>query len=158
MHPSHGAVVLSMRSVASSLQLRVPSMLNDRPRQQILLVEDYADAREMYAEYLRFSGFDVVEAANGIEALSLAGSVPPDIILMDLCLPVMDGWEATRKLKADQKTAGIPIVALTGQVLDGLTEGARKAGCDALIEKPCPPEDLVREVRRLLSRTDPVSS
>jgi CheY-like chemotaxis protein len=85
---------------------------SDRPR--VLLVDDYPDAREMYSEYLQFSGFDVIEAANGMEALQRAADEAPDIILMDLSLPVMDGWEATRRLKSDPRTAEIPVVALTG--------------------------------------------
>lgn len=120
----------------------------DRPR--VLLVDDYPDAREMYAEYLDFSGFDVVEAANGMEALQRAADTAPDIILMDLSLPVMDGWEATRRLKADARTAHIPVVALTGHALAGISEGARKAGCDAFVTKPCLPEDLVKEIRKVL--------
>ena len=76
----------------------------ERPR--VLLVDDYPDAREMYSEYLEFSGFDVIEAANGMEALQRAVDAAPDIILMDLSLPVMDGWEATRRLKADERTGG----------------------------------------------------
>jgi two-component system, cell cycle response regulator DivK len=62
----------------------------------------------------------------------------------------MDGWEATRRLKADLRTAGIPVVALTGHALAGISEGARKAGCDAFVTKPCLPEDLVKEIRRIL--------
>ena len=126
----------------------------DRPR--VLLVDDYPDAREMYTEYLEFSGFDVVQAGNGVEALQRAADAAPDIILMDLSLPVMDGWEATRRLKADQRTAGIPVVALTGHALAGISEGARKAGCDAFVTKPCLPEDLVKEIRRILDH--PASS
>jgi len=121
-------------------------------RPQVLLVDDYADAREMYTEYLEFSGFDVVQAANGIEALERAVESGPDIILMDLSLPVMDGWEATRRLKADQRTADIPVVALTGHALAGISEGAKKAGCDAFVTKPCLPEDLVTEIRKVLDR------
>ena len=120
----------------------------DRPR--VLLVDDYPDAREMYTEYLEFSGFDVVEAGNGMEALQRAVDTTPDIILMDLSLPVMDGWEATRRLKADQRTKAIPVVALTGHALAGISEGARQAGCDAFVTKPCLPEDLVREIRKIL--------
>jgi CheY-like chemotaxis protein len=120
----------------------------DRPK--VLLVDDYPDAREMYSEYLQFSGFEVVEAANGIEALQRAADTAPDIILMDLSLPVMDGWEATRRLKADGRTADIPVVALTGHALAGISEGARQAGCDAFVTKPCLPEDLVREIRKVL--------
>jgi CheY-like chemotaxis protein len=120
----------------------------DRPR--VLLVDDYPDAREMYAEYLEFSGFEVVEAENGMEALQRAVEASPDIILMDLSLPVMDGWEATRRLKADKRTAQIPVVALTGHALAGISEGAKKAGCDAFVTKPCLPEDLVKEIRKIL--------
>jgi two-component system, cell cycle response regulator DivK len=120
----------------------------DRPR--VLLVDDYPDAREMYSEYLEFSGFDVIEAGNGMEALQRAVETCPDIILMDLSLPVMDGWEATRRLKADERTAAIPVVALTGHALAGISEGAKKAGCDAFVTKPCLPEDLVREIRKIL--------
>src|SRR5471032_1483743 len=104
----------------------------------------------MYTEYLEFSGFDVVQAGNGMEALQRAIDATPDIILMDLSLPVMDGWEATRRLKADQRTSAIPVVALTGHALAGISEGAKQAGCDAFVSKPCLPEDLVREIRRIL--------
>jgi two-component system cell cycle response regulator DivK len=123
----------------------------DRPR--VLLVDDYPDAREMYAEYLDFSGFEVIEAANGMEALQRAADTTPDIILMDLSLPVMDGWEATRRLKADARTAHIPVVALTGHALAGISEGAKKAGCDAFVIKPCLPEDLVKEIRKVLEES-----
>ena len=119
-------------------------------RLRVLLVDDYPDAREMYSEYLQFSGFDVVEATNGMEALKSAVESSPDIILMDLSLPVMDGWEATRRLKADERTASIPVVALTGHALAGISEGAKRAGCDAVVTKPCLPEDLVKEIRRIL--------
>jgi CheY-like chemotaxis protein len=126
----------------------------DKPR--VLLVDDYPDAREMYSEYLTFSGFDVIEATNGQEALQHAVESSPDIILMDLSLPVMDGWEATRRLKADRRTSGIPVVALTGHALAGISEGARRAGCDAFVTKPCLPEDLVKEIRKILEQ--PASS
>jgi CheY-like chemotaxis protein len=116
----------------------------------ILVVDDYQDAREMYAEYLQFSGFRVAEARNGNEALAQAFSLRPDLILMDLSLPGMDGWEATRVLKADDRTKHIPVVALTGHALAGASEGARKAGCDSFVTKPCLPDDLVVEVRRML--------
>jgi two-component system cell cycle response regulator DivK len=107
----------------------------DRPR--VLVVDDYPDAREMYSEYLKYCGFDVIEAGNGMEALERAEDSAPDIILMDLSLPVMDGWEATRRLKAGQSTAHIPVVALTGHALAGISEGAKKAGCDVFVTKPC---------------------
>jgi CheY-like chemotaxis protein len=117
----------------------------------ILVVDDYQDAREMYAEYLQYSGFRVAEARNGNEAVTQARSLKPDLIPMDLSLPGMDGWEATRVLKADEATRRIPIVALTGHALAGASEGARKAGCDSFVTKPCLPDDLVVEVRRMLN-------
>jgi CheY-like chemotaxis protein len=119
-------------------------------RPLILVVDDYQDAREMYAEYLQYSGFRVAEAKNGNEAVAQARSLRPDLILMDLSLPGMDGWEATRVLKADEATRHIPIVALTGHALAGASEGARKAGCDSFVTKPCLPDDLVVEVKRML--------
>jgi two-component system cell cycle response regulator DivK len=119
----------------------------------ILVVDDYEDAREMYAEYLRFCGFRVAEARNGNEALEQAFALMPDLILMDLSLPGMDGWEATRQLKADERTRQIPVVALTGHALAGASEGARRAGCDSFVTKPCLPDDLVVEVRRMLEQS-----
>src|SRR6185369_7482314 len=98
----------------------------------------------------KFSGFRVAEARNGFEALESAQSLLPDIILMDLALPRMDGWEATRRLKSDPRTRHIPIVALTGHALAGHAEGAREAGCDAFVTKPCLPDALVTEIKRLL--------
>jgi two-component system, cell cycle response regulator DivK len=127
--------------------------VNSRPR--VLLVDDYPDAREMYSEYLQYSGFDVIEAGNGVEALERAADSAPDVILMDLSLPVMDGWEATRRLKADRTTAEIPVVVLTGHTLAGSFDGAMRAGCDAFVSKPCLPEDLVKEIKKVLK---PLSS
>ncbi len=125
--------------------------MTDEHAPLILVVDDYQDAREMYAEYLQFSGFRVAEARNGIEALDQAFALQPDLILMDLSLPGMDGWEATRQLKADDRTKRIPIVALTGHALAGASDSARKAGCDSFVTKPCLPDDLVVEVRRMLN-------
>lgn len=116
----------------------------------VLVVEDYQDAREMYAAYLQFSGFEVAEATNGLEAIEKAQQLLPDIILMDLALPRLDGWEATRRLKKDARTRDIPIVALTGHALPGHAEGAQQAGCDAFVTKPCLPDALVAEIKRLL--------
>ena len=129
---------------------------NAKPR--VLVVDDYPDAREMYGEYLEYSGYEVIQAANGVEALQRAIDDAPDIILMDLSLPVMDGWEATRRLKADARTASIPVVALTGHALAGISEGARQAGCDAFVTKPCLPEDLVVEIKRVLEQNSAAST
>ena len=117
----------------------------------VLVVEDYQDAREMYMAYLQFSGYRVAEATDGFEAVEKTIELLPDIILMDLALPRMDGWEATRRLKSDERTKDIPIVALTGHSLAGFAEGARLAGCDAFVTKPCLPDALVAEIQRMLA-------
>jgi two-component system, cell cycle response regulator DivK len=121
----------------------------------ILLVDDYEDNRAMYAQFLTFAGFRVAEAANGKQALEKAGELLPDLVVMDLSLPVMDGWEATRRLKRDERTRGIPVLALTGHALGRHSEGARDAGCDGFVTKPCLPEDLVTAIRRMLEGGPP---
>lgn len=118
----------------------------------ILVVDDYADNREMYSAYLRFQGLDVVEAANGTEALEHAFERHPDLVVMDLSLPGVDGWQATRMLKADVRTKDIPVIAVTGHALAGAPERAAEAGCDGFLTKPCLPEDLLREIQRMLDR------
>jgi len=117
----------------------------------VLVVDDFQDNREMYAEFLAYQGFRVIQAANGVEALDQAFSNRPDIIIMDLSLPVMDGWEATRRLKADRRTNDIPVVALTGHAMQGHSKGAIEAGCDSFVAKPCLPDQLVAEIRKMLS-------
>ena len=118
----------------------------------ILVVDDYADNREMYSAYLRFQGLEVVEAANGTEALEHAFDRRPDLVVMDLSLPGVDGWEATRVLKADPRTKNIPVIAVTGHALAGASERATAAGCDGFLTKPCLPEDLLREIQHMLER------
>jgi CheY-like chemotaxis protein len=117
----------------------------------VLIVDDFADAREMYAEYFEFLGYKVSTAENGLEAIEKATVERPDLILMDLSLPVLDGWEATRRLKRDERTRDIPVIALTGNALAGHEEHARKAGCDSFLTKPCLPEDVEKEMRKILS-------
>ena len=112
----------------------------------------------MYAAYLQFSGFQVAEATNGVEAIDKSIELMPDIILMDLALPKMDGWEATRRLKMDERTRHIPVVALTGHALAGHAEGARQAGCDSFVTKPCLPDALVAEIHRMLAARKPNSA
>jgi len=122
----------------------------DRPP-LVLLVDDFQDNREMYAMYLEHAGMQVAEAGNGHEALDQAFRLLPDLIVMDLSLPGIDGWEATRRLKADEQTKKIPVVALTSHALEGYSEGAREAGCDAFVTKPCLPEQLLSEIRKVLA-------
>jgi CheY-like chemotaxis protein len=115
-------------------------------RLNILLVEDYDDAREMYRAYLEFSGYSVHTARDGHEALEKARMLMPDLILMDLSMPGLDGWEATRQLKADPATSDLVIVALSAHALAAEGERARQAGCDGFIAKPCLPHDLVEQM------------
>ena len=122
-----------------------------RDRALVLLVEDQPDLRQLYAQQLTLSGFDVIEASNGVEAVAHTASHVPDVVLMDLSLPVMDGWEATRQLKSDDRTAHIPVVALTAHDGSGELQRATRAGCDWFVPKPCPPDALIAEVRRVLS-------
>ena len=116
----------------------------------ILVVDDYEDNRDMYSQYLQFAGLRVAEAANGKEALSKTAELMPDLIVMDLSLPGVDGWQATRMIKEDPKTRDILVLALTGHALEGASQGAKDAGCDAFLTKPCLPEDLHQEIQRRL--------
>jgi two-component system, cell cycle response regulator DivK len=117
----------------------------------ILVVEDFADAREMYRDYLEYSGFRVETACDGREAIEKARALNPDLILMDLSLPGVDGWEATRLLKADPETRHLLIIALSAHALATEGDRARAAGCDGFIAKPCLPPDLVTEITRYLN-------
>lgn len=123
----------------------------------VLLVDDYADAREMYGYYLARHGFRVEEAADGHEALDKALTLGPDIILMDLSLPGIDGWELARLLKQDSRTTGVPIIALTAHALNGEEQRARGAGCDGFVTKPCLPQALAEEMTRVLQGVPPGS-
>jgi CheY-like chemotaxis protein len=119
-------------------------------KKRVLVVDDFDDAREMYAEYLEFAGFQVETARNGQEAVEKAQEATPDIILMDLSLPVMDGWEATRLIKQDLRTRDIPVMALSGHVLAGSENHAKEAGADEFVAKPCLPQDLENKIRTML--------
>src|SRR5919197_5758259 len=123
-----------------------------RNRPLVLIVEDQHELRQLYVQELVLSGFDVIEAANGVDAIAHTASLAPDVVLMDLSLPILDGWEATRRLKADDRTAHIPIVALTAHDGSGELQRATSAGCDWFVPKPCPPDALVAEIRRVLER------
>ncbi len=118
----------------------------------VLVVDDYEDNRSLYTRFLAYSGFRVAEAADGHEALAKARELHPDVIVMDLSLPGLDGWEATRILKKDPDTAGAIVIALTGHALHGHSEGALAAGCDVFLTKPCLPDQLLAEVNRVLQQ------
>ena len=116
----------------------------------ILIVDDMPDIRDMYAEYLKAQGFRPEQACDGFEALSKATVMGPDVIVMDLNLPELDGWEATRRLKANDLTRSIPVIALTGLSVQYSKAAALEAGCDGFLTKPCYPDALVGEIRRVL--------
>ena len=114
----------------------------------ILLVEDNEASRDMLSRRLARRGFEVRVAVDGEEAVALAHSARPDLILMDLNLPILDGWRAAAKLKASPDTQAIPIIALTAHAMASDEAMAREAGCDGYISKPVMPKDVRAEVER----------
>ncbi|MDF2691822.1 MAG: transcriptional regulator [Labilithrix sp.] len=126
---------------------------NASKSQLVLVVDDFEDNRAMYVEYLQFQGFNVVEAVNGLEAVERTQELLPVVIVMDLSLPVMDGWEATRRIKADPRTKHIRVIALTGHAEPAHAKKALDAGCDDFVAKPCLPENLLAKIREHLPST-----
>ncbi len=117
----------------------------------VLLVDDSAEAREMYAAYFAAVGCETDQASHGFEAFDKALKRRPDAIVMDLVMPKLDGWEAVRLLKNRAQTRSIPIVALTGDSDLEHLKLARNAGCDAVLLKPCPPDEVHAVIARLLN-------
>ena len=118
----------------------------------VLLVEDNEDNRIVYSTILRHFGYQVTEALNGEEGISKAKSEMPDLILMDISIPIIDGWEATQVLKHDPETNKIPIIALTAHALASDREKAMEVGCDGYLAKPSEPRAVVAEVQRFLGK------
>lgn len=113
----------------------------------ILIVEDNYDNRAIYTVALEIAGFEVIEAHNGEEGVQLARERSPDLIIMDLSMPVLDGWGAVKKLKSDPGTAHIPVLALSAHVvLNGDYRRSKEAGFAAYLTKPVEPKQVVREV------------
>ena len=124
----------------------------------MLIVEGDSDTREMYAEWLIFSGFRVAEARDAIEAIEKARDLRPDVIATDISLEGdMDGCQLAESLKSYPHTNKIPVIAVTGWAMGGHVERAHKAGCDAVLVKPCLPETLLAEIHRLLKAHPPKS-
>lgn len=121
-------------------------------RRRILLTDDNEDCLNVYRIILEHGGFEVIEARTGPEALERARALRPDLILMDVSLPLLDGWEATRVLKSGEGTRHIPIVALTAHALRDDRARAREAGCDGFLAKPVSPAAVLSEVRSILER------
>ena len=121
----------------------------------ILLVEDNEDNRIIYATALRYAGYEVYEAITGTEGVEQARAQHPDLVLMDISVPELDGWEATAILKADPRTKHIPVIAVTAHALPGDEERSLEAGCDGYLAKPIPPATLIAEIDRRFGRTTP---
>jgi two-component system cell cycle response regulator DivK len=119
-------------------------------KKTVLLVEDNPHNRKIFSGMLTHSGFEVVEAEDGQQALDAVAKSLPDVILMDLSIPGVDGWEVTRRLKADARSQPVPIIALTAHAMRGDEERARAAGCDHYLAKPISPKKVVEEVRKIL--------
>ena len=118
----------------------------------ILVVEDQEDNRQILRDLLASSGFLMIEAHDGQQALAMARSQRPDLILMDIQLPVVDGYEATRSIKRDPELKHIPVIVVTSYALSGDEERAREAGCDAYVAKPYSTRHLLAKIGQLLEQ------
>ena len=117
----------------------------------VLVAEDSEDLREAYVDWFVYKGVRAEQAASGPETLQKALDLRPDVVVMDLSLPGLDGFEVCRRLRLDERTAAVPLIALTGHADAAIEERARACGFDAYLLKPCLPEQLLAEVRRLTS-------
>lgn len=119
----------------------------------VLVVDDYEDTRRIYSDYLRFAGFRVACANDGAEAIDKARELVPDVVVMDLGMPGVDGWSATKTLKKDPRTKDIYVMAVTGFAEDEHRLKAWRSGCDTFLTKPILPAELVRRIVGRLART-----
>jgi two-component system cell cycle response regulator DivK len=117
---------------------------------KILVVEDTEDNRQILRDLLSMAGYELIEAHDGAEGVAKAAEHKPDLILMDIQMPVMDGFEATRRIKADPALKSIPVIAVTSYALSGDEEKTRAAGCDGYIAKPFSPRQMLAKVRALI--------
>jgi two-component system cell cycle response regulator DivK len=117
----------------------------------ILAVEDQEDNMQILRDLLSSAGYEIVEAENGEQALAAVAKRRPDLILMDIQIPIVDGYEATRRIKANPATRSIPIIAVTSHAWSGGEEKARAAGCDDFVAKPYSPRELIAKVRQYLA-------
>jgi two-component system, cell cycle response regulator DivK len=123
--------------------------------QRILVVEDTEDNRQIVRDLLSSVGYELIEAVDGAEGVAMAQSQHPDLILMDIQLPGMDGYEATRQIRAVPELAGVPIIAVTSYALSGDEAKTRAAGCDGYVAKPFSPRQLLAKIREFLPETPP---
>jgi len=120
-------------------------------KKTILIVEDHEDNRRIMRDLLTSVGYGLIEAVTGKEGVDAAKTYCPDLILMDIQLPGFDGYEATRRIKADPKLCSVPIIAVTSYALSGDDAKAFEAGCDAYVSKPYSPRELLRTIKEILS-------
>jgi len=145
----------------STFSMELPPMVQAARRnrcrcnmsKRILVVEDQEDLRAILRDFLSACGYTVIEAVDGAESVVKAASEHPDLVLMDIQLPVLDGYDATRQIKALPGLAAIPIIAVSSFAMKGDEEKARASGCDDYVTKPYSPVDLLRLVRRYLGET-----
>ncbi len=121
---------------------------------RILVVEDTEDNRKIIRDLLSSVGYELIEAVDGVEGVALAQSERPDLILMDIQLPVIDGYEATRRIRAIPELAAVPIIAVTSYALSGDEAKTRAAGCDGYVAKPFSPRQLLAKIREFLPAAD----
>ena len=119
-------------------------------RKRVLVIEDTEDNRQIIRDLLTSFDYELIEAVDGAEGVSMAQAHHPDLILMDIQLPVMDGYEATRRIRAIPELAGVPIIAVTSYALSGDEGKTREAGCDGYIAKPFSPRQLLAKIREFL--------
>ena len=116
---------------------------------RVLLVEDHADTRDLFLTYLTAVGCKVEHALTGLQAIDMATTSPPDVIVLDLGLPGLDGWSAARHLRANPRTRNVPIVACSARAFPDDEGRAKEAGCDVFLAKPCVPSDVLAAIRRV---------
>jgi two-component system cell cycle response regulator DivK len=121
---------------------------------RILIIEDQEDNRAIMRDLLNTAGYRLIEAVDGEEGVKLAQSERPDLILMDVQLPILDGYEATRRIRASVELKSIPIIAVTSYALSGDEAKARAAGCDSYVAKPFSPRELLAKVREFLPNVE----
>jgi two-component system cell cycle response regulator DivK len=129
--------------------------LRDAQKKLVLIVDDVRDARDLYSAYFASRGFRTITARDGNQALVLARSMRPNVIITDLAMPYMDGMEVIRQLKQNRRTRSIPVIVLTGYPERAVDRGALDAGAVAFLTKPCLPDDLENHVRRVLDSSPP---
>lgn len=113
---------------------------------KVLVAEDNMDNRIIAVEILEAFGYEVVQASNGLEAMEMTVKEKPDLVLLDLSMPKMDGWEVVQQLKSSDETSKIPVIAFTAHAMMGDDRKAKDAGCDDYIAKPCTPKNLIKKV------------